>query len=197
MKRFFVCVTSQKRMTHLAISGCVALATSFVAACAQPEPATEDASANSVAQETVKEEVLAVQKQFYQAYESCDAEAMEPLVTDDMMYLHSTGDLQSNKTELLESLSSVDGTTPTESTTRTADCFLEMLQVDVDSIRIYGDAAVLFGDLHVIPKGAPKVKAKLRASQVFVKQDGRWLFASNSSMEPVPLDTSIRLAEQQ
>ena len=28
------------------------------------------------AQENVKEEVLAAQKQFYQAYESCDAEAM-------------------------------------------------------------------------------------------------------------------------
>ena len=51
------------------------------------------------AQENVKEEVLAAQKQFYQAYESCDAEAMESLVTDDMMSLHSTGDLHSNKTE--------------------------------------------------------------------------------------------------
>ena len=136
------------------------------------------------AQENVKEEVLAAQKQFYQAYESCDAEAMEPLVTDDMMYLHSTGGLQSNKTELVESLTG-------------SDCFIEVLRVDVDSVRIYGDAAVLFGDLHFKGKGTPKVEAKLRASQVFVKQDGRWLFASNSSMEPVPLDTSIRLAEQQ
>ena len=135
------------------------------------------------AQETVEEEVLAAQKRFYQAYESCDAEAMESLVTDDMMYLHSTGGLQSNKTELLESL--------------TPDCFIEVLRVDVDSVRIYGDAAVLFGDLHFKGKDTPKVEAKLRASQVFVKQDGRWLLASNSSMEPVPLDTSIRLAEQQ
>jgi ketosteroid isomerase-like protein len=135
------------------------------------------------AQETVEEEVLAAQKRFYQAYESCDAEAMEPLVTDDMMYLHSTGGLQNNKTELLESL--------------TPDCFIEVLRVDVDSVRIYGDAAVLFGDLHFKGKDTPKVQAKLRASQIFVKQDGRWLFASNSSMEPVPLDTSIRLAEQQ
>ena len=135
------------------------------------------------AQETVEEEVLAAQKRFYQAYESCNAEAMEPLVTDDMMYLHSTGGLQNNKTELLESL--------------TPDCFIEVLRVDVDSVRIYGDAAVLFGDLHFKGKDTPKVQAKLRASQVFVKQDGQWLFASNSSMEPVPLDTSIRLAEQQ
>ena len=135
------------------------------------------------AQETVEEEVLAAQKRFYQAYESCNAEAMEPLVTDDMMYLHSTGGLQNNKTELLESL--------------TPDRFIEVLRVDVDSVRIYGDAAVLFGDLHFKGKDTPKVQAKLRASQVFVKQDGQWLFASNSSMEPVPLDTSIRLAEQQ
>jgi len=55
----------------------------------------------------------------------------------------------------------------------------------------------LFGDLHVKGKGAPKIKAKLRSSQVFVKQDGQWLFASNASVEPVPLETSIGLAEQQ
>ena len=109
MKQLLACVTSKKRMTCLVISGCVALATIFVAACAQPEPATEDAPASGVSQETVKEEVLAAQKRFYQAYESCDAEAMESLVTDDMMYLHSTGDLQSNKTELLESMVTEDG----------------------------------------------------------------------------------------
>ena len=45
------CVTFQKRMTYLAISGCFALAISFAAACAQPEPTTEDAPASGVAQE--------------------------------------------------------------------------------------------------------------------------------------------------
>ena len=42
MNQLLACVTSQKQMTCLAISGCVALATIFVAACTQPEPATED-----------------------------------------------------------------------------------------------------------------------------------------------------------
>ena len=194
MKQLLACVKSQKRMTSLVISGCVALATIFVTACAQPEPATEDAPASSVSQETVKEEVLAAQKRFYQAYESCDAEAMEFLVTEDMMYLHSTGDLQSNKTELLESMVTEDGAADSA---LASECFLEILRVDVDNIRIYGDAAVLFGDLHVKGKGAPKIKAQLRSSQVFVKQDGQWLFASNASVEPVPLETSLGLAEQQ
>ena len=194
MKQLLAYVKSQKRMTSLVISSCVALATIFVAACAQPEPATEDAPASSVSQETVKEEVLAAQKRFYQAYESCDAEAMEFLVTEDMMYLHSTGDLQSNKTELLESMVTEDGEADSA---LASECFLEILRVDVDNIRIYGDAAVLFGDLHVKGKGAPKIKAQLRSSQVFVKQDGQWLFASNASVEPVPLETSLGLAEQQ
>ena len=41
----------QKRMTYLVLSGCFALAISFAAACAQPEPAVEDAPASGVAQE--------------------------------------------------------------------------------------------------------------------------------------------------
>ena len=38
-------------MTYLVLSGCFALAISFAAACAQPEPAVEDAPASGVAQE--------------------------------------------------------------------------------------------------------------------------------------------------
>ena len=55
--------------------------------------------------------------------------------------------------------------------------------------------AVVVGDLHFKGKNTPKVEAKLTSSQVFVKQNGRWLFASNMSAEPVPLDTSVRLKE--
>jgi ketosteroid isomerase-like protein len=131
--------------------------------------------------DSAKDEVIAAQKRFYEAYQACDAKAMAGLVTDDMWYFHSTGGIQHDKAEMLASL--------------TPDCFIEVLRCDVRTVRIYGDTAVLVGDLHFKGKGTPKVAAQLTSSQVFVKQNGRWLFASNMSAEPVPLDTSVRLAE--
>ncbi len=63
--------------------------------------------------DSAKDEVVAAQKRFYEAYQACDAKAMENLVTDDMWYFHSTGGIQHNKAEMLESL--------------TPDCFIEIL----------------------------------------------------------------------
>lgn len=131
----------------------------------------------------VRDEVVAAQKKFYEAYQSCNAKDLEGLVTEDMVYLHSTGGVQRSKAELLKSLP------PT--------CTFEVLRVDVTNVRIYGDTAIVSGDLHFKAKGSPKVAAHLLATQVFVKQNGRWLLANNSSMEPVPLDTSVRLAATQ
>lgn len=131
--------------------------------------------------DSAKDEVVAAQKRFYEAYQACDAKAMENLVTDDMWYFHSTGGIQRNKAEMLETL--------------TGDCLIEILRCDIRSVRIYGDTVVVVGDLHFKGKNTPKVEAKLTSSQVFVKQNGRWLFASNMSAEPVPLDTSVRLKE--
>ena len=131
------------------------------------------------AAEDAREEVLAAQKRFYKAYESCDAKAMEPLVVDDLMYWHSTGGLQKSKAELLKSL--------------TPNCTIEQLRVDVTNVRIYGDTAILFGDLHFKAKTGEPTRGGQIASQVFVRRNGRWLFAHNISSEPVPLDTSVRL----
>jgi len=130
----------------------------------------------------VKDEVIAAQKRFYTAYRTCDKATMATLVTDDMMYLHSTGGLQKNKAELVDSLNP-------------ANCPFEILQVDPTSVRVYGDSAIIFGNLRYKPKNGPETMGKKIASQVFVKRDGRWLFASNISMEPVPLDTSLKLSQ--
>ncbi len=128
---------------------------------------------------SAREEVLAAQKKFYQAYQSCDAKAMEPLVVDDLIYWHSTGGVQRSKADLLKGL--------------TPNCTIELLRVDVTNVRIYGDTAILFGDLYFKAKnGAPTAGGQI-ASQVFIKRNGRWLFAHNISSEPVPLDTSVRL----
>jgi ketosteroid isomerase-like protein len=138
--------------------------------------------ARAASDDAAKEEVIAAQKKFYKAYESCDAKAMEPLVVDDLLYLHSTGGLQHNKAELIKGL--------------TPNCSIQILRVDPTSVRVYGDTAVVFGDLHFKAKTTPEVQAKLLAAQVFIKRNGRWLFVHNSSTEPVPLDTSVKIAAQ-
>lgn len=129
---------------------------------------------------SAKDEVLAAQKRFYEAYRTCNAKDMEQLVVDDMLYFHSTGSLQHNKAELLKSLAQ--------------PCGFDVLRVDVQTVRIYGDTAVLFGDLKVKRPGVPAVNAPLIATQVFVRQNGRWLFASNQSSEVIPLGSSQALA---
>jgi ketosteroid isomerase-like protein len=127
-----------------------------------------------------KNEVIAAQKRFYEAYQSCDAKAMQPLVVGDLLYLHSTGSLQHNKEELLKGL--------------TPNCSIQILRVDPEVVRVYGDTAVVFGRLHFKAKSSPEVQANLLAAQVFIKRNGKWLFVHNSSTEPVPLDSSIKLA---
>lgn len=131
---------------------------------------------------TAKDEVIAAQKRFYNAYQSCNAKELAEIVVDDMMYLHSTGGLQKNKTELVTSV-------------KPDACGFDILRVDPTSVRIYGDTAIIFGDLKFKPKNGPATVGQKIASQVFVKRNGKWLFASNVSMEPVPLDTSVKLAQ--
>ena len=140
------------------------------------------AVAGAQSDDAVKNEVIAAQKKFYEAYQACDAKAMDSLVVDDMMYYHSTGGLQKSKAELIKSLPAV--------------CTFEILRVDPRNVRIYGDTAILFGDLKVKSKGRPAAAGGQIASQVFVKRNGRWLFAMNMSSEPIPLDSSLKLAAE-
>ena len=130
-------------------------------------------------------EVLAAQKQFYQAYRTCNEQDMASLVTDDLMYLFSVGFMHKGKTEFLKSL-------------EPAGCGWDVLQVDVDinDVRIYGDTAILFGNFRYKGKNAEPIDANLMAMQVFVKRDGKWLFAANSTTEAVPLGASKKLKAQ-
>ena len=120
----------------------------------------------------VAREVLAAQKHFYQAYRTCNEQDMAALVTDDLLYLFSVGFMHKGKTEFLKSL-------------EPAGCGWDVLQVDVDvnDVRIHGDTAILVGNFRYKGKNAEPVDANLMAMQVFVKRDGKWLFAANSTTE--------------
>jgi uncharacterized protein (TIGR02246 family) len=126
--------------------------------------------------------VLGVQKQLAQAYRTCDTQGMAGLVTDDMLVLHSTGTLQ-NKNEFLKEV---------------AGCKFDDMAIEPDSIRFYGDAAIVMGRMPFTAKktsGAqPALSLTLVLTEVFVKQDSRWLVASHQTTEAVPGGTSLKVA---
>ena len=128
-------------------------------------------------------EVLAAQKHFYEAYRTCDEQEMAKLVTDDLLYVFSVGFMHRGKEEFLKSL-------------EPEGCGWDVLQVDVNDVRILGDTAILVGDFKYKGKNAAPVDANLMAMQVFVKRNGQWLFAANSTTEAIPLGASKGLTSQ-
>jgi len=128
-------------------------------------------------------EVLEAQKHFYEMYRTCNEQEMAKLVTDDLLYVFSVGFMHKGKEEFVKSL-------------EPEGCGWDVLQVDVTDIRILGDTAILVGDFKYKGKGAAPVDANLMAMQVFVKRNGQWLFAANSTTEAIPLGASKRLTSQ-
>jgi uncharacterized protein (TIGR02246 family) len=134
---------------------------------------------------SVKDEVLAAQRHFSETRKTCNAQEMERLVRDDMMWFHSSGGKELNKADFVKYLS--------DNSQNPGLCGLDEFRVDVLMVRIYGDdTAVLVGDFHFKAKGRPEMTPPEKAMQVFVKQNGRWLLAANQTTkltEPAPLAT--------
>jgi uncharacterized protein (TIGR02246 family) len=128
-------------------------------------------------------EVLEAQKHFYEMYRTCNEQEMAKLVTDDLLYVFSVGFMHKGKEEFVKSL-------------EPEGCGWDVLQVDVTDVLILGDTAILVGDFQYKGKGAAPVDANLMAMQVFVKRNGQWLFAANSTTEAIPLGASKRLTSQ-
>ena len=122
--------------------------------------------------DAVKNEVIAAQKRFYDAYKNCNHQETEMLIVDDPLYRHAAGTVQEGKAEFLKGMRPAD------------DCNFDVLRVDPRSVRILGDTAIVFGDLTWKVKGSPVTEpGKNIAMTVFVKRNGRWLFAANASAE--------------
>ncbi len=137
-------------------------------------------SASAPEDDAARREVLAAQQHFYEAYRTCNEQEMATLVTDDLLYVFSVGFMHKGKAEFLKSL-------------EPAGCGWDVLQVDVDEVSIFGDTAILVGKFRYKGKNAAPVDANLMAMQVFVKRNGRWLFAANATSEAIPLGASKKL----
>ncbi len=134
----------------------VGLALAAVAYAGVPAGAQEGGAQNAA---------LAAQKKFLEAYKTCNVAEMNTLVTDDMQFIHTGGNTQ-DKAQFVAGVGS---------------CSLTDLTLDITKVRMYGDTAIISGKFNYATKAT---KGTLIISEVYVKKDGHWLFASHQSTEP-------------
>jgi ketosteroid isomerase-like protein len=117
------------------------------------------------AQDGARDAVVAAGNKFVDAYKACNVNELGRQVTDDMQFMHIGGMLQDKKAFLAG----------------VGTCALTDLQVDVMNVRIYGDAAIITGKQNYKTK---TMSGSLFYTEVWVKRNGGWLFASHQSTVP-------------
>jgi uncharacterized protein (TIGR02246 family) len=123
-------------------------------------------SAN-LAQADTQQDVVALAQRFITAQKTCNTAELNKIVADDMQFIHVGGMTQ-------DKMAFVQGV---------GGCALSNLTLDVNKVRVYGDAtAILQGtQVHTLKNGTG---GTLIVSQVYVKQNGAWKFASHQSTAP-------------
>ena len=134
------------------------------------------AMAQSGRQSPPAADVLATSRQRFAPHAGCKLPELGKIVADDMMFMHHMGRME-NKAEFLKSSGS---------------CGLTELGSENTKVRLFGDTAVISGDLKWKGKNAqakgsfmsPTSSAsfsKFLYTEVWIKQAGRWVMASHQS----------------
>ena len=137
----------------------IALLLLFVAACGV-------AHARQAAAQLTKaeEEVRRLERQWLDAYEQNDAEAMERIVADDFIITFPNGAMQ-DKPQLMAMVK-----TPRRPSQPTMKFHTE----DVRS-RAYGETVILIGKVITeYERGGKKVREQSRYTDTYVRRNGRW-----------------------
>lgn len=114
-----------------------------------------------------QQDVVALAQRFIDAQKTCNVAELNKIVADDMQFIHVGGNTQDRSAFV----AGVGG------------CALSNLTLDVTKVRVYGDAtAIVQGtQVHTLKNGT---SGTLIVSQVYVKQNGAWKFASHQSTAP-------------
>ena len=118
-------------------------------------------------------EIRDLEQQRFQAMEHVDVAALNRILSDDLVYTHSSG-LEQTKGELIGVLGS-------------GDFKYESISAGNTRIRIYDDTAVVTGRATMkIKSGQGEQTLKLCYLDVYVKQEGRWQMVAwqSSHVEP-------------
>src|SRR5205823_1674852 len=99
------------------------------------------------------------------AMKTCNVSDLNRMVTDDVLWLHANALVQDKKAL----------------TAAVAGCGFDDIHFEVKTARVYGDAAIVTGNMpYRLKNGASQT---LFASQVYVKRNGTWLLASHQGAD--------------
>jgi hypothetical protein len=128
------------------------------------------------AQDSVKMDpaLLTAKEKVIEAQRTCNVALANEWVTDDMLFIHANGILQDKKAfgDFVKT------------------CTLADIRFDVDNVRTYGDVAVLSGKLPFKMKQGTSMS--FFVSEVYVKRNGKWLFASHQSTDAASFIASMK-----
>ena len=114
-------------------------------------------------QTKAEEEVRALERQWLDAYEKHDSQAMTKIVADDFIITFPNGTMQS-KPQLLQMIANPNPTSAK----------MHFYTEDVKS-RAYGDTVILMGRVVTeYERDGKKVKEQSRYTDTYVKRNGRW-----------------------
>jgi hypothetical protein len=129
--------------------------------------------ADAQMKEEGEQEIRKLETQRFQAMEKVDVATLNRILSDSMIYTHSTG-LQQTKAELIGTLGS-------------GDLKYESINPSDVRVRIYGATAVVTGRAAVQVMTAGKEQSfKLCYLDVYVKQEGRWQMVAWQSSRLAP-----------
>lgn len=109
--------------------------------------------------------LMAAKNKFINAYKTCNMADLNAGVTEDMLFIHASGEYQDKKV-----FADHVGT-----------CFLSDLRFDPDTVRTLGDVAILSGPLTFKTKQG--MGMTFVVSEAYVKRGGKWLFAWHQSTD--------------
>lgn len=123
----------------------------------------------------VAQEVLQTQADRNKAVLAQDVKALDSLLASELVWVHSSARVQ-NKAEYLEMVKTGAS---------------RWLKLDAQGMkaRVYGDTAVITGELHqtTTGPGRPPADRTLHTIEVYVKRDGRWqLTDCQATVVPAP-----------
>jgi ketosteroid isomerase-like protein len=111
----------------------------------------------------MENEIKDLERQRLEAMGRNDVEALDALLSDNLLYLHSTGD-RDGKSAMLEQIG--DGT-----------IVYREVRPHVPEVHILGDTAVLFGHIDAdVTRGGNDRTLDYDYLAVWAKADGRWQF---------------------
>jgi ketosteroid isomerase-like protein len=116
------------------------------------------ASAQSPA--AADQEILKLERAYDDAFLKKDRAAMERLLADDFVYVHSNGTMTNRTQEIEETIS--------------ADVKWTASKLDDLKVRVYGDVAVVTGVQTLTGSAKGYVSGARRFTNVWVRRNGRW-----------------------